>query len=189
MPGPDYVTVVEFDPSSDPPVAGFEANVTTIYVGQSVEFSDLSLNNPESWEWDFEGGDPATSVDQNPTIMYEAEGTFDVSLTATNPYGSDTKTEQDYITVLPLTIVDKFGIENTFRILPNPVKDVLTVIQKGSGNEEFSASIFSAQGRFLMRKKLDKKETKFEMGDFESGLYFMKIGTTQNEKIIKFIKN
>ena len=189
MPGPDYVTVVEFDPSTDPPVADFEANITTIYVGQSVYFSDLSLNTPESWEWDFEGGDPATSGDQNPTIIYEAEGVFDVSLTVTNPNGSDTKTEEDYISVLPLSLIDDLGNQNTFHIQPNPVKDVLTVIQKGNGNGGFSAFIFNAQGRFLMTKKLDEKETRFDMSEFESGLYFLKIGTTQNEKIIKFIKN
>jgi PKD repeat protein len=189
MPGPDYVTVVEYDPSTDPPVADFEANVTTIYVGQSIEFSDLSLNNPESWEWLFEEGEPATSGDQNPIITYNAEGTFDVSLTVTNPYGSDTKTEQDYINVLPLSIMNDHGTENTFYIQPNPVSNVLSVLVDGKNSGEFSASIFNAQGRLLKSKRLTEKETRFEMDHFESGLYLLRIGTTQNEKIIKFIKN
>ena len=46
MPGPDYVTVIEFDQSVDPPIADFTANVTTIEVGDDVEFTDLSENNP-----------------------------------------------------------------------------------------------------------------------------------------------
>ncbi len=188
MPGPDYVTVVEFDQSTDPPIADFETNVTTIYVGQSLDFIDLSLNNPTSWDWMFEGGYPATSTDQNPTILYETQGTFDVSLTATNQYGSDTKTEQDYINVLPLTLVDEFGVENKFHFQPNPVKDILTVIGDGNLQGDFIASIFNSQGRFLISKKLCGKETTINLNGFESGMYFLRIGNTLNEKSYKFLK-
>jgi PKD repeat protein len=69
--------------------------------GNSVEFTDLSLNDPTSWNWTFAGGTPASSTEQHPTVTYHAEGTYAVSLTATNDEGSDTKTVADYITVNP----------------------------------------------------------------------------------------
>jgi len=72
-----------------------------VTVGESVDFTDLSLNNPTSWDWTFEGGTPASSTDQNPTVTYNTEGTLAVSLIATNDVGSDTKTVADYITVNP----------------------------------------------------------------------------------------
>ncbi|NIO80977.1 MAG: PKD domain-containing protein [Candidatus Aminicenantes bacterium] len=82
-----------------PPVADFSADKTTVMVGSDVNFTDQSSYNPTSWSWTFEGGTPATSTAQNPTVTYNTLGTFDVTLTATNDLGSDTETKVDYITV------------------------------------------------------------------------------------------
>ena len=84
-----------------PPVADFIANVTTIPIGGSVNFTDLSTNSPTSWSWSFTGGTPATSTTQNPTgITYNTAGTYAVTLTATNSFGSDGETKTAYITVV-----------------------------------------------------------------------------------------
>jgi len=82
-----------------PPVADFSADKTTVMVGTDVNFTDQSSYNPTSWSWTFEGGTPATSTAQNPTVTYNTLGTFDVTLVATNDLGSDTETKLDYITV------------------------------------------------------------------------------------------
>jgi uncharacterized repeat protein (TIGR02059 family) len=79
------------------PVANFSAEPTTITVGQSVQFTDLSTNSPTSWNWNF--GDGGTSTNQNPSHTYSTEGIYTVVLTATNSFGSDTKTITNYITV------------------------------------------------------------------------------------------
>ncbi|MFP4469127.1 MAG: lamin tail domain-containing protein [Bacteroidales bacterium] len=93
----DFIEVFELPP---PPAANFAANLTTIYVGESIDFTDLSTNVPTSWQWTFEGGTPSSSTVQNPTgITYNTAGSFDVTLTATNAYGSDTEVKADYITV------------------------------------------------------------------------------------------
>ncbi len=83
-----------------PPVANFTASATTIYEGDDVTFTDQSTNSPDTWDWVFEGGTPATSTLQNPLVTYYADGTYTVTLTATNAYGSDVETKVDYITVL-----------------------------------------------------------------------------------------
>jgi PKD repeat protein len=84
---------------NQPPVAEFTADNTLIYEGDSVNFTDQSTNNPDTWDWTFEGGTPATSTVQNPTVTYYTAGTYTVTLTATNAYGTDTETKVDYITV------------------------------------------------------------------------------------------
>jgi PKD repeat protein len=84
---------------SNPPVADFSANQTVIDAGQSVNFTDLSTENPTSWSWTFNGGTPANSSSQNPTVTYNTAGTYSVSLTATNAAGNDTETKTNYITV------------------------------------------------------------------------------------------
>ena len=77
----------------NPPIANFTANITSIPVGGTVNFTDLSAGTPTSWSWAFTGGTPATSTTQNPVgVQYNAAGTYTVSLTATNAAGSDTET-------------------------------------------------------------------------------------------------
>ena len=92
-----YITVTA---TPTPPVANFVGNPTTVTVGGTVAFADQSTNNPTSWEWVFDGGEPATSTDQNPTVTYNTAGTYTVKLTATNADGNDTKTRTNYITVV-----------------------------------------------------------------------------------------
>jgi len=92
-----------FPPSTPPnPVANFYANTTTIFAGNSVNFTDSSLNSPTSWNWSFPGGTPSSSTIQNPTgIVYTTPGVYNVSLTAANSSGNNTKTRTNYITVNP----------------------------------------------------------------------------------------
>ena len=86
----DYITV-----GSGIPLANFTANVTEGYPRFAVQFTDTSTINPTSWAWDF--GDGATSNEQNPVHMYSTSGTYPVSLTVTNGYGSNTATKTGYI--------------------------------------------------------------------------------------------
>jgi PKD repeat protein len=83
-----------------PPVANFNADKTVVYEGDSVQFTDLSSYSPTSWSWTFAGGTPSSSPLQNPVVTYNTEGTYTVTLVATNAEGSDTETKVGYITVL-----------------------------------------------------------------------------------------
>ena len=79
------------------PTASFTVSPTSGTAPLSVDFSDQSSNDPINWQWDFGDGD--TSTEQNPSHTYNDEGTYTVTLTASNEFGSDAKTETDYIDV------------------------------------------------------------------------------------------
>lgn len=81
---------------NSPPTANFAAFALISCDGE-VSFSDQSINGATIWLWDF--GDGNTSTDQNPSHTYQSEGTFSVSLTATNNFGSDAVSQNNYITV------------------------------------------------------------------------------------------
>ncbi len=83
--------------TGDAPAAAFTADQTTITEGGTVNFTDLSTNTPTSWSWNF--GDGGTSTSKDPSHTYSTAGTYTVSLTATNAYGSDNETKSNYITV------------------------------------------------------------------------------------------
>lgn len=84
------------------PNAGFTANTTTGCGPLTVQFQDLSSGNTTSWEWTFEGGTPGSSTEQNPVVVYNAPGTYTVTLVASNAAGNSTFTQSNFITVLPL---------------------------------------------------------------------------------------
>ncbi|MCD4746685.1 MAG: PKD domain-containing protein, partial [Bacteroidales bacterium] len=93
----DYITV--YDPR---PVPGFNTSngITSIEPYSEIDFIDQSTNNPTSWEWEFEGGNPATSTVQNPVdIEYPTTGTYDVSLSVSNEFGTQTLTKYNFIKV------------------------------------------------------------------------------------------
>jgi gliding motility-associated-like protein len=83
------------------PVANFTANNTIFCTTPAcVNFTDLSTNTPTSWSWSFPGASTTSSTAQNPTnICYNANGSYSVTLIATNANGSDTLTQTNYITV------------------------------------------------------------------------------------------
>ncbi len=65
----------------------------------TVHFIDQSQNNPTSWLWTFDGGNPSTSPLQNPTVVYSTPGVYSVTLVVQNSQGSDALVLSDLITV------------------------------------------------------------------------------------------
>jgi PKD repeat protein len=99
----------------------FTANDTTIHEGAPVNFTDLSSGIPVSWHWLFPGGIPAESTEKNPIgIIYNTEGTYDVTLVISNGLSFSTLTKADYINVSkPNSISDK-NKDKLVSVFPNP---------------------------------------------------------------------
>lgn len=80
--------------------ADFEATTSTsIPVGATVSFSDLTNYTPDTYSWGFDGGNADLTDPANPVVTYNTAGTYDVSLTVTKDGKSDTETKYGYITV------------------------------------------------------------------------------------------
>ncbi|TVQ49459.1 MAG: PKD domain-containing protein [Saprospirales bacterium] len=76
-------------PPPDPPMADFFMSIDEICPGNTIHFYDISENSPTEWNWSFPGGTPSFSTDRNPSVTYNQEGVYDVTLTATNLNGSN----------------------------------------------------------------------------------------------------
>lgn len=74
----------------------------------TINFTDQSLNNPTSWEWDF--GDGCHSNLQNPQHVYTNSGYYTVELNAINASGHNIITKRNYIDIL---LTDMTHIEDT----------------------------------------------------------------------------
>ncbi|MBN2681663.1 MAG: PKD domain-containing protein [Bacteroidales bacterium] len=100
--------------------ANFSASPTTVVVGGTVNFTDLSSGTISTRNWTFTGGTPSSSTATNPTITYNTAGTYNVSLTVSDGTSSDTETKTAYITVVPAgtAVCDtlRFPLTGTFSI-------------------------------------------------------------------------
>jgi PKD repeat protein len=72
--------------SSIAPIASFNTTNSKGIPPLTINFTDKSLNNPNSWNWDFGNGD--VSSNQNPSYTYNTSGVFKVTLTVDNGNGT-----------------------------------------------------------------------------------------------------
>lgn len=83
------------------PTADFKSNTQIACQGESVNFTDLSYNGtPTNWSWTFNGGTPASSDQQNPSIQYNTPGIYTVSLASSNAQGQTSFSQPQYIQVV-----------------------------------------------------------------------------------------
>lgn len=75
-------------------IADFTPSATRIRVGETVTFTDNSIGTPTSWSWEFEGGTPATSTEQNPTITFNVNQLVTVKLTIERAADGSSVTEE-----------------------------------------------------------------------------------------------
>ena len=79
---------IQVNNSSLTPVANYSTDVLSGVAPLTVNFTDLTTNNPQAWNWDF--GDYSNSTEQNPTYTFVLPGTYVVNLTVDNTDGSST---------------------------------------------------------------------------------------------------
>lgn len=73
--------------------AGFTISDPIVCLGQCIDFTDQSTQNPDSWTWLFAGAAVAASSAQNPSgICFNTLGSQQVTLTAANANSSDSYT-------------------------------------------------------------------------------------------------
>lgn len=82
------------------PSAAFEASPTTGCAPLNVNFTNLS-QDAENYFWFFGGGEPLSSSEPNPQVVYNSPGVYDVFLVASSSLGADTIILEDFIEVLP----------------------------------------------------------------------------------------
>lgn len=98
----NYIIVTA--PSGNDIDVDFEADQTTVQVGTTVHFTSHCSSNASAFSWTFDGGDPSTSTNANPSVTYNTPGVYDVSLRAGSSnimiyVNGVTETKRGYITV------------------------------------------------------------------------------------------
>jgi PKD repeat protein len=131
--------LVHYDNEADEPeVPGAKPAVgfNSVIDGTEVTFTNTTSGDGITYSWDF--GDGATSTEASPVHNYAGDGSYDVTLTATNSVGSSTSTQQIVIssTVLTEALLRGDG-SKTWKI--KPVAGAFKVGPAKSSNEWFDA--------------------------------------------------
>lgn len=132
--------------ANSPPIAAFGVSDNSVCMGEVVTISDQSTFAPTSWSWSFS---PATvsyvsgtnSNSQNPQVMFNAGGNYNITLVASNGNGADTVLQTAVINVasagLSLPFMEDFEtglFSSKGWTLTNPDNDITWSIETVSGN-------------------------------------------------------
>ena len=86
--------------SSGPPSASFTFEVFEECTPGLVLFTNTSTGSGTlDYEWDFPGGTPSFSTEENPFITYNTSGSYNATLTVTNSSGSDVDVQNNIINI------------------------------------------------------------------------------------------
>jgi PKD repeat protein len=150
-------------------MADFTADITEITEGGTVHFTDLSTGGITTWNWTFEGGTPQFSTIQNPTVVYNVPGVYDVSLAVSNGINSNTIVKPNYITVNSLTGVNN-AVARGIHIFPNPVTSKMFI----NGADHSKISIYNSTGNKVLSLP-DFKGSSIDMSGVPGGIYLITV--------------
>jgi PKD repeat protein len=155
--------------TNNPPTADFSTSLATVCTGQQVVLNDQSTNAASDWVWSIPGGLPSSSTNQNVIASFPLPGTYTVSLTSSNSFGTSavvTKT----ITVQVCTGVEELTKE-AIKLFPNPASDRLTIdVSKLVGDK--TVEIYDISGKLMFTKTTADAQFLIDLKGFENGTYF-----------------
>jgi len=161
------VVVVSGANPNPPPIASF-----TFFDngGGNVDFFDQSSNSPTSWSWTF--GDMNTSTLKNPNHVYTIAGTtYNVCLTATNGFGSDTFC--DSVFTASLVGIGNVTNDEFIKLYPNPSTGLIYVTSDQDG--DYSLAIYNILGKVVHSEELVLRRGQhhqLNLAALSSGSYF-----------------
>ncbi len=140
----------------------------------------------ESSKWMLDGATLNTATETQANATYNTAGTYPVTLTVTNSWGSATKTINDYIVVKSSTGIDNVKTSEGYMIYPRPFEGKVALLFAEEGNFEVSA--FDAAGRLAARRAYQAMQG--EVGELSlqgaHGTYVVVI--TKDGKAVRSVK-
>lgn len=164
------------------PVASFTYNSSSM---PTVTFTNTSVNGT-SYVWSF--GDNGMSLSADPTYTYSSNGTYTVTLVATNNSCSDTTTM-----VISINVgVNEMQNLSDVNLYPNPANNIATLALTLQKADEVSVIVFDMQGKLAMnlideRMNAGEHMISIDASVLNAGIYFVKASAGEMSKIIKLV--
>jgi PKD repeat protein len=158
------------------------ANFSESISGNTTTFtnSSSSVNSTLNYSWNF--GDGNTSSVQNPSHTYTTNGTYTVTLIASNCIFSDTITK----TIQIGTNSMEENTNTSFEFYPNPTTHQITInVEKQLLGSVYT--IYDYTGKSTLSGKILLEQSVIDLEYLSNGIYFINIGEhlKQTVKIVK----
>lgn len=168
--------------------------------GQSpllVEFTDISVGEIMSWEWDFENDGIIDSYEQNPTFIYGDDGFYSVSLTVTDSLENEQTKLKENLVYVGLVSAENDIIKNSIQLsnYPNPFNPETTISYSLPMDGNVEISIFNIKGQkvkalFMEESQKGSHSILWDGNDesgkpISSGVYYYKLIVNQKTEAVK----
>lgn len=163
------------------PFAGFEFTAN----GTQVDFNNTSTGGGD-YMWDF-GDGSAPSTEPNPSHTFPGNGSYVVTLNATNEFCSGSFTQTVNVTT---SSIDEYLNENSIQIYPNPVSEFLNIeIENPNLRDAVNIDISDISGKIIFSKKEVSNKELIDTGRWRQGIYFINFTSKEGGKFItKLVK-
>ena len=153
---------------------------------EAITFTSSSIGDITSWSWTFEGGDPATSDEENPTVSYAIPGDYSVTLEVGDGASTASITKEDYITVHNCTGVEE--VNASVSLYPNPNNGIFYVDIKGMENANMTiinslGSVVYSENNMTMNNSMKR----IDLSNKAEGVYMLIIENDVERIIEKII--
>ncbi len=168
------------------PNADFTSLKTDIFENDTVYFQSTSTGAINVHQWTIQ---PANNIryangtnanSQNPAVIFEKEGVYDVKLNVIGTQGVDSMFKQGYIKVSALGMNPL--IQETAKFWPNPAATILNV-----RDDLDEVQLFDIHGQILELDRIHSHQ--FDIRGLSPGVYWIqfqtKQGITHKDKILK----
>ncbi|MDJ1484492.1 S8 family serine peptidase [Cytophagaceae bacterium YF14B1] len=162
-------------------IANFSINKDTLdlTLNEMLKVTDSS-RNAVKWLWDF--GDGTTSTEQNPAHTFTKQGTYIVSLQATNTVGNS-----DTLSKKLIVIGNTNQLADAIKVSPNPTTSFINIIRSvGLTIEKVKMQIYNSAGTKVYETINIPYESQFDFSTFSKGLYII-IFSGDNQQLVKKI--
>ena len=147
---------------------------TLTVAGNNVQFKNASAGiRATSYQWEFEGGTPATSTEKDPVVTYLRPGKYDVKLTITNGSLESTEVKHDYVHVTVDDLV----------VYPNPSTDFITIEQPARVTVR-QVQMVNHVGQLVLTAEVRDRVLRVDVRNMSPGIYFLHI-TSTNGTVVK----
>jgi hypothetical protein len=148
---------------------------TLLAPGDQVQFQgSFGGFKPTSWLWHFEGGVPATSTEQNPTVRYERPGRYRVTLTTSNVNSSHTLEKEEYIYVT----------SDKVRVYPNPASGFIT-IEQAAKQQVRHVELVNRYGQVVLSEEVQDRVIRLDVRGLPAGMYILRLASTNGTAVHK----
>lgn len=168
--------------SVSPISVDFESDKVSPKQGVVVSLTNKSVGDNLTYTWSLS---PATGfiyvngtseTDENPKLVFQDTGWYDITLTATDKNGSKAETKSNYIHVLDKNSTIATISQSDLLVFPNPSDDFIQVSLIGYGNSQLMLNDIDGQ---LIYKTTFTNNTTIPVAKMASGIYMLHIQTEE----------